>query len=323
MQKDKIRKYHSSTFKAKVALEAIKENKTVNELSVEFGVKAKQIYAWRDSLLKDVATIFTDKRSAKNKISILLCALLLFSVTHQAQGMLNKVAKFLVRSRPAKQHIQKEVMLYAQAMGLESPEEYETLQVYHSLAMSSYICWNHTTGAYVRTINAEELEKENDQLIKDICSLTKNGIYLTKFRTFFPSKRQRTIAHEVGHATDDIMGTLNESDRFKGEYRANKKATIALYKVGHYRTLYKVLKIKTSNPKNNSPHAYGAVSGFLSLLEKHPTCETLKKIQKKLEHKENWHTWVVKVKIKRSELQQYDKNLFPNETYNDEKNDDL
>jgi len=67
MQKEKIRKYHSSTFKAKVALEAIKENKTINELSVEFGVKAKQIYTWRDRLLKDIATIFTDKRSAKNK----------------------------------------------------------------------------------------------------------------------------------------------------------------------------------------------------------------------------------------------------------------
>ena len=67
MQKEKIRKYHSSAFKAKVALEAIKENKTINELSVEFGVKAKQIYAWRDRLLKDVGTIFTDKRSAKNK----------------------------------------------------------------------------------------------------------------------------------------------------------------------------------------------------------------------------------------------------------------
>ena len=66
MQKEKIRKYHSGTFKAKVALEAIKENKTVNELSVEYGVKAKQIYTWRDRLLKNITTIFTDKRSEKS-----------------------------------------------------------------------------------------------------------------------------------------------------------------------------------------------------------------------------------------------------------------
>ena len=66
MSTGKIRKYHSSAFKAKVALEAIKENKTINELSSKFGVKAKQIYDWRDRLLKNISTIFTDKRSTKD-----------------------------------------------------------------------------------------------------------------------------------------------------------------------------------------------------------------------------------------------------------------
>jgi len=66
MSNGKIRKYHSSAFKAKVALEAIKENKTVNELSAEYGVKTKQIYDWRDRLLKNITTIFADKRSEKS-----------------------------------------------------------------------------------------------------------------------------------------------------------------------------------------------------------------------------------------------------------------
>lgn len=63
MIKGKIRKNHSDKFKAKVALEAIKNNKTVNELSHDFAVTAKQIYKWRDCLLKKASILFSDKRS--------------------------------------------------------------------------------------------------------------------------------------------------------------------------------------------------------------------------------------------------------------------
>jgi transposase len=62
----KIRKNHSDVFKAKVALSAIKSDKTVIELCQEFGVAASQIYSWRDRLLENSASIFADKRTSEN-----------------------------------------------------------------------------------------------------------------------------------------------------------------------------------------------------------------------------------------------------------------
>ena len=41
------RKRHSVEFKAKVAVEAIRQQKTTNELTAEYGVHATQITAWR------------------------------------------------------------------------------------------------------------------------------------------------------------------------------------------------------------------------------------------------------------------------------------
>ena len=50
--KGKIRRQHSDEFKAKVALEAAKGQRTYAELCREFGVHANQIFAWRDILSK-------------------------------------------------------------------------------------------------------------------------------------------------------------------------------------------------------------------------------------------------------------------------------
>ena len=61
-----IRKNHSDGFKAKVALAAIKGDKSINELCKEFGVASSQIYAWRDKLLENSASIFADKRTTEN-----------------------------------------------------------------------------------------------------------------------------------------------------------------------------------------------------------------------------------------------------------------
>ena len=66
MADGKIRKYHGDEFKAKVALAALKGDKTINELCQEFGVAAAQIYAWRDRLADNAATIFVDKRAKEN-----------------------------------------------------------------------------------------------------------------------------------------------------------------------------------------------------------------------------------------------------------------
>ena len=63
MAEGKIRKIHSDEFKAKVALAALRGDKTVNELSQEFCVASNQIYAWRDRLLSDAPKVFLDKRA--------------------------------------------------------------------------------------------------------------------------------------------------------------------------------------------------------------------------------------------------------------------
>ena len=47
-----IRRRHSSEFKARVALEAVKGQKTLNELASEFGVHPVQIAQWKRQLLE-------------------------------------------------------------------------------------------------------------------------------------------------------------------------------------------------------------------------------------------------------------------------------
>lgn len=61
-----IRKYHGNQFKFKVALAALKEDKTMAELCQEYGVVASQIYAWKKQLEEHGAKIFIDKRKANN-----------------------------------------------------------------------------------------------------------------------------------------------------------------------------------------------------------------------------------------------------------------
>jgi len=48
-----IRKNYSAALKAKVALEAVKKEKTISQLSSEYGVHANQINQWRRRLLEE------------------------------------------------------------------------------------------------------------------------------------------------------------------------------------------------------------------------------------------------------------------------------
>ena len=57
------RKRHSAEFKAKVALEAIKELKTRNQLATEFDVHPVQISNWKKELLQNVSSIFSNKQA--------------------------------------------------------------------------------------------------------------------------------------------------------------------------------------------------------------------------------------------------------------------
>ena len=51
------RQKHSAAFKAKVALAAIKGDRTVGELAGEYGVHPSQIHAWKKALLDGAAGI--------------------------------------------------------------------------------------------------------------------------------------------------------------------------------------------------------------------------------------------------------------------------
>ena len=53
------RRNHSPEFKAKVALAAAREEKTIAELSREYGVHANQIGAWKRQLLEGASGLFT------------------------------------------------------------------------------------------------------------------------------------------------------------------------------------------------------------------------------------------------------------------------
>jgi transposase-like protein len=57
------RKRHSAEFKAKVALEALKGLKTVNELSSEYGVHPTQISQWKKQLQTGSRELFSGARA--------------------------------------------------------------------------------------------------------------------------------------------------------------------------------------------------------------------------------------------------------------------
>lgn len=58
----KIHKKHGSGFKLKVALAAIKGQKTTAELCQEFSVASSQIYAWKKQLEDGAQSIFEGKQ---------------------------------------------------------------------------------------------------------------------------------------------------------------------------------------------------------------------------------------------------------------------
>ena len=63
----RTRKRFSKEFKAKVAFEALKGEKTMAELSSEFGVHASQITKWKKELADGIPGIFTGKGDPEEK----------------------------------------------------------------------------------------------------------------------------------------------------------------------------------------------------------------------------------------------------------------
>lgn len=61
------RKHYSAEFKARVALEALKGLKTVNELASAYGVHPTQIAHWKHRLSKEMPDIFSIRRDKRER----------------------------------------------------------------------------------------------------------------------------------------------------------------------------------------------------------------------------------------------------------------
>ena len=62
---EKNRKSFTSQYKAKVALEAVRGAKTLNEIAEEFAVHSTQVGEWKKLLLTQAAEIFDTRRGPK------------------------------------------------------------------------------------------------------------------------------------------------------------------------------------------------------------------------------------------------------------------
>jgi len=63
----RIRKTFSSEFKAKIALEAIRGYKSLNQLAKEYQVHPNAIGNWKKEVLENLPEIFSSKRGPKTE----------------------------------------------------------------------------------------------------------------------------------------------------------------------------------------------------------------------------------------------------------------
>ena len=61
----KKRSRYSGVYKARVALEAIRGDKTLAELSEQYQIHPNQITNWKSKLVQDASHVFEDKRQKK------------------------------------------------------------------------------------------------------------------------------------------------------------------------------------------------------------------------------------------------------------------
>jgi transposase-like protein len=64
-----MRKSHDAAYKARVALEALRGEKTMAQISSEYSVHVNQIRQWRQKLLDEMPQVFSDRRRQQDKES--------------------------------------------------------------------------------------------------------------------------------------------------------------------------------------------------------------------------------------------------------------
>jgi transposase-like protein len=64
--KKRTRRNHTPAFKAKVALAAVKNDRTIAQLAEQFDIHPNQISSWKEQLLAGAADVFERGSSAKS-----------------------------------------------------------------------------------------------------------------------------------------------------------------------------------------------------------------------------------------------------------------
>jgi len=62
-----MRRQHDASFKARVALEAVKGEKTLAQISSEYKVHPNQIRQWRNHFLEILPDVFSNRRKTREK----------------------------------------------------------------------------------------------------------------------------------------------------------------------------------------------------------------------------------------------------------------
>jgi transposase-like protein len=63
-----MRKRYSDTFKAEVVLELLKEEKTVAQIASQYHVHPNQVYEWKATVLRDLATLFNSNHKTESAL---------------------------------------------------------------------------------------------------------------------------------------------------------------------------------------------------------------------------------------------------------------
>ena len=61
------RKQHSAEFKAKVALESLKEQMTLSEIASKYEIHPRMVSRWKEEFLKHSSEVFSTKSSVKEE----------------------------------------------------------------------------------------------------------------------------------------------------------------------------------------------------------------------------------------------------------------
>jgi transposase-like protein len=64
-----MRKRHSASQKAQIALEALKEEKTLAQIAAEYSVHPSQISKWKAQALETLPTLFDDEQRATRALA--------------------------------------------------------------------------------------------------------------------------------------------------------------------------------------------------------------------------------------------------------------